>query len=107
MLADPFGFEQDEKTTPRGTTRVESSLRFSRRWELNLTGRHVDPVSYYSIPSYTEMDARLAWKPVDHWQVSFVGRNLLHAQHTEYDSALNRRLIAIQRSVYLLLRTDF
>jgi iron complex outermembrane receptor protein len=105
--SDPFGFEQDENTTPRSTTRVESSMRLGRHWELNLTGRYVEPVPYYGVPSYGEMDARLAWKPVDHWQLSLVGRNLLHDQHVEYDSALSRRLTAIQRAVYLIVRTDF
>jgi iron complex outermembrane receptor protein len=97
---DPFQFEQDETTTPHHTFRLQSDMHFGPAWELEMAGRYVGPVPYYSIPSYTEMDARLTWKPKVNWQVSLVGRNLLHDHHAEYDSAVYRRLTELQRSLF-------
>jgi iron complex outermembrane receptor protein len=107
MMSDPFQFEQDETTTPDHTVRLQSSMRFGREWEFNLAGRYVGTVPYYTIPAYVETDAALLWKPGHHWQASLSGRNLLHNHHLEYDSALNRRLTEISRSVFFLVKWDY
>jgi iron complex outermembrane receptor protein len=107
MKSDPFQFEQDETTTPDHTVRLQSSMRFARDWEFNLAGRYVDTVPYYSIPAYVELDAHVAWKPGKQWTFSVSGRNLLHDHHLEYDSALNRQLTEISRSIFMLVKWDY
>lgn len=107
MESDPLQYEQDEKTSPHNTGRLQSAMRLGHQWELNVAGRYVDTVPYYSIPAYFEMDAHLSWKPGKHWTASLSGRNLLHDHHLEYDSALNRSLTAIPRSVFLLCKWDY
>lgn len=106
-LSDPLDYEQDEFTTPDHTVRLQSALRFGADWQLHLGARWVDEVPYYGISDYVELDARLAWRPNARWEWSLVGRNLLHDAHAEYDSALNRRLTEIQRSVFLQVRCIF
>ncbi|MDI1248922.1 MAG: TonB-dependent receptor [Lacunisphaera sp.] len=106
-LSDPLGYEQDENTTPHHTVRLESELLLGRDWSLYAAGRYVDSVPYYTIPAYIELDATLTWKPSDRWRVSLAGRNLLDNQHPEYDSAVNRRLTEIRRSVSLIARWNY
>jgi iron complex outermembrane receptor protein len=81
---------------------VTSDWRLSRRWQVHCAGRYVDPVTYYGIPAYSELDARVGYQLNEHLEFSLVGRNLLDAQHPEYDSALSRRLTELQRSVNLI-----
>ena len=99
---DPFGYEQDEDTTPHTTVIVTSDWRLGSRWQMHWAGRYVDPVPYYGIPAYTQFDARLAYQVNKHWEVSLIGRNLLDAQHPEYDSSLQRRLTELQRSINVI-----
>lgn len=37
-----------------------------------------------TVPSYSELDLRLSWRPTDRFELSLVGQNLLHDQHAEY-----------------------
>jgi iron complex outermembrane receptor protein len=37
-----------------------------------------------TVPSYHELNVRLAWRPVSRLELSLVGQNLLHASHPEY-----------------------
>jgi iron complex outermembrane receptor protein len=51
------------------------------------------------VPSYFELDARLAWRPVKGLELSIVGQNLLHDHHPEYGFPGSTRG-EIARSVY-------
>lgn len=54
-----------------------------------------------AIPRYTELDVRVAWRPVPNLEVSIVGRNLLNDRHEEFPSELlDVPLMQIERSVY-------
>jgi iron complex outermembrane recepter protein len=37
-----------------------------------------------TVPSYFELEARVAWRPVKNLELSIVGQNLLHDHHPEY-----------------------
>jgi iron complex outermembrane recepter protein len=52
-----------------------------------------------TVPSYFELDARLAWQASKQLELSLAGQNLLHDQHPEYGIASPTR-VEIQRSVY-------
>ncbi|MEJ0057649.1 MAG: hypothetical protein WDN75_19590 [Bacteroidota bacterium] len=52
-----------------------------------------------SVPSYAELDARIAWQMSSKIELSIAGRNLLHDEHVEY-GAPGPAQEAIQRSVY-------
>lgn len=69
---------------------LDSSLRFVDALpNTNGTNRRV--------PSYTELDLRLAWQPVDNLELSLVGRNLLNEQHRESNG---ENASEIERGVY-------
>ena len=38
------------------------------------------------IPAYTELDARLAWRPRSDVEIALVGHNLLHKRQAEFKS---------------------
>jgi iron complex outermembrane receptor protein len=51
------------------------------------------------VPSYFELDTRLAWHAGERLELSIVGQNLLHNHHPEYGQPGPMR-VEIQRSVY-------
>ncbi len=101
QLADTFEFELDELTTPRGTFLLEAEYHFTPKHQLHLGLRHLDAVKYYDIPAYWELDARYAYSLSSNLECALIGKNLLDAQHPEYDSAINRSMTEIQRSLIL------
>ena len=77
---------------------LRSSLDLPAGWDLDATLRYVAPIRLSSVPAYTEADLHLAWHPVPTWELSLLGQNLLHAEHPEFNSPGNRRLL--QRSFF-------
>jgi iron complex outermembrane receptor protein len=54
-----------------------------------------------SVPAYTELDLRLAWRPTKEIELALVGRNLLHEQHREFASELRDvPVMQVERSVF-------
>ncbi len=79
---------------PRADTDVDVWLRHVGK--LPDVGLFITP-----IPSYTELDLRLAWRPVKDIELSLVGRNLLDKRHAEFASeALDVPQMLIERSIY-------
>lgn len=57
--------------------------------------------SRLSVPGYTELDLRLAWRPVKTVELAIIGRNLLHKQHQELISEiLDMPPMLVQRSIF-------
>jgi iron complex outermembrane receptor protein len=104
---DPFDFAGDDYTSPEQTVSLSSAWRVARNVDFDTTLRFVDAVTYYSIPSYVELDARVAWRPSPNWEVALVGQNLLHDQHTEYKPALVGQATAVERGVYAKVTWKF
>lgn len=80
----------NETADPRNQFSLRSAWDLPRRLELDLGLRRVDELrinnngSPAEVPAYWELDARLAWRPTEDWELSLVGRNLLHDHHPEY-----------------------
>ena len=53
-----------------------------------------------TVPSYFELDARLAWHATKNLEFSIVGQNLLHDRHQEYGFPGSPTTEEIARSVY-------
>jgi iron complex outermembrane receptor protein len=85
---------------PRHDTDVDLWLR--------RVGRLSDVGYSFSIPAYTELDARLAWRPRKNLEVALIGHNLLHKQHAEFKSeSQDVPLLLMQRTVSAQLTVNF
>lgn len=93
-----------EEADPENQFQVRASADVARNWELDLSLRHIARVPTVAtrvqsnVPSYTELDARLAWLPRHDLEVALIGTNLLDRAHPETGVANNLR--EIERSVH-------
>jgi iron complex outermembrane receptor protein len=61
-----------------------------------------------AIDAYTELDARVAWRPGPKTEIALVGRNLLDSSHAEFFSeTTDIPLVEVERSVHVQLRLEF
>lgn len=76
--------------------------------KLDLSGRHIGRIVGLDIPAYAEMDARLSYVPFENFEISLIGKNLLHDKHREVENSLvygsGKEL---ERTIFVQLRADF
>ncbi len=94
-----------EGQSPHNQVYLQSSWDLGCQWHFDLIGRYVDNLPGFApdiIPSYLEMDARLAWRPRKFLELAVVGQNLLDDHHPENgtSSVLTSPIVEVQRSVY-------
>ena len=95
----------NETADPQHQFSLRSSLNLPRQAELDVGLRWVDVLHTNdgptpgTVPSYFEMNARLAWHASERLELSLVGENLLHDHHPEYGFPDPAR-VEIERSVY-------
>jgi iron complex outermembrane receptor protein len=91
---------------PQQQVFLRSSMDLPWKLTLDAGARWIDTLTLNNgptlatVPSYFEMDARLAWQATKHIEVSIVGQNLLHDRHQEYGYPGNPATEEIVRSVY-------
>jgi iron complex outermembrane recepter protein len=107
ILRSHFGVEpgsrdltrgRDEANDPHDYWSLRADLDLPRDLELDATLRHVGALPNPAVPSYTELDLRLAWRRPSGWELALVGQNLLHSQHPEFGNPLTRE--EVERGVY-------
>jgi iron complex outermembrane receptor protein len=76
-------------SSPRNQAYLRSSWDFRQDWQLDVIGRYVDSLPALDVPSYTTMDVRLAWRPIENLEWAVVGRNLIDSPHTEFVDAFS------------------
>jgi iron complex outermembrane recepter protein len=89
--------------------------QFAFRWtadlgpalELDGSTRRIGALPYSPVPAYTEASLRLGWRVAPHWDVSFIGRDLLHDTHLEFASPTAARLVLVERSLSVRLTVAF
>ena len=60
------------------------------------------------MPAYTELDARIAWKPMEGLELSLTGQNLLHERHPEFiETLLWNQPTEVERSVHAQATLSF
>ena len=95
----------NETADPQQQFSVRSSMDLPRHAELDAGLRWVDTLHLNSgptvgtVPSYFELDARLAWHATKRLEFSVVGQNLLHDHHPEYGFPSPTR-VEIERNIY-------
>jgi iron complex outermembrane receptor protein len=95
----------NETADPKDQFSIRSALRLPRRAEFMATLRWVDTLHTNNgptpgtVPSYFELDTRLAWHVSERLELSIAGQNLLHNRHPEYGFPEPSR-VEIERSAY-------
>jgi iron complex outermembrane receptor protein len=94
LRVKPGQFDLDdalnETADPRGQFSLRSALTLPRRTEIMAALRWVDTLHTNNgptpgtVPSYFELDTRLAWHVSARLELSLAGQNLLHNRHPEY-----------------------
>jgi iron complex outermembrane receptor protein len=85
-----FSHALNETADPEQQVSLRSAIDVSDRVTVDATFRWVDMLHNNNgpnggtVPSYAELDARIAWRPTNALELSLVGRNLLHRRHPEY-----------------------
>jgi len=85
---------------------LRSGWNLRENLDFDLMFRYVDSLAVLEVPSYTSLDARLAWRPRKNWEAAVVGQNLLQAHHWEFagDSMYSPiYATAVPRGVYATL----
>jgi iron complex outermembrane receptor protein len=102
----------NETADPEQQFSLRSSVELGRDVDLDGGLRWVDRLiannsgAPMTVPSYFELDARLAWRPFKNLEMSLVGQNLLHGHHLEYFNGAPTQE-AIQRAVYAKMSWRF
>lgn len=84
-----FSNGRGETADPGNQVFLRSSMDLPWNLEFDAIGRWVDTVhnnngsTVGTVPSYAELDLRLAWHPAKNWELAVVGQNLLHDHHPE------------------------
>jgi iron complex outermembrane receptor protein len=84
---------------PRRQLLLRSALDLPRAMEFDVTVRHVSALSNPDVPSYTAVDARIAWRPHPDGELSLSALNLLGPRHGEFTDVTTRS--ALGRSILL------
>lgn len=83
---------------PRATWTLRSAHDLGSTVRADFSLRYVARLPQAAVPSYHELDARLAWQVRPDLELALAGRNLLHAHHAEYGVVGNRQLL--ERTVF-------
>lgn len=93
--------------TPRHQVSLRSSLDITPKLQWDVWLRRVGKIITSSdasatVPAYTSLDMRLAWKASRDLELSLIGQNLLESSHLEYISQNIYSIpVKIERGVYL------
>jgi hypothetical protein len=58
-------------------------------------------------PGYTEATVRAGWRINSRWDLSVIGRDLLHDDHVEFISPTSSRVTRLERAIYTRLTLAF
>ena len=83
-----------ERNSPRHQFWAASYLTIGEDTDLDLTLRRIGAIPGHRVEAYTELDARVAWRPREGLELALVGQNLLHPRHPEFGGGF-----AIDRAV--------
>lgn len=61
-----------------------SRFDFLDEWSWDIFAYYVEDLVAHKVPSYLRLDTRIGWQVNNHWEVEFIGQNLLECEHDEY-----------------------
>jgi len=71
---------------PHNQFSLRSSADLPGDLETDITVRYVGALTYTPIGAYMAVDARLGWRPIECFDLSLVGQNLIGPPHTEFNA---------------------
>jgi len=77
---------QIEGSSPRHQVVVQSQIELPSDLELDLVYRYVSELPHRRVEAYHTADVHVSWAVSEKLRLSFVGRNLLDADHVEFTS---------------------
>lgn len=93
--------ESLETQSPRHQFFIQSRLDLPNNIEFDQNFRFVSSLASIKVPSYFTIDSRIAWRPREELEVSFVGQNLLDESHPEFvTSVIESQSTEVERSFY-------
>ncbi len=100
--------EESVGASPQHQAFLASEIDLGRHVEWGMGLRYVDDLPSDRIPGYTELDARLAWKPTRNCELAVIGRNLLAPRHREFAPlVVSVRDVEVERAVYAKITWRF
>jgi len=84
---------------------LRSSLDLPNRSELDIGVRRVGALPNPSVPAYTAVDVRYAWRLLRELELALIGQNLFASSHAEFGNAATRSEMA--RGAYAKLRWTY
>ncbi len=91
-----------EGSSPQHQVMVQSYLDLPRNFEFSQIYRYVSSLPAQQVGAYQTVDARLAWRPNHHLELSVTGQNLLQPHHPEYGGDPGP-LVGIRRNFFATL----
>ncbi len=88
---------------PSAQAKLRSSMNLGRRVSLDADLRYVSTLRDPRVPSYVELNGRIAWNLTDQVQLAVAGFNLLHDRHQEFPAPAT----FVPRSAYAELQLRF
>ena len=106
---DIFTVRTWEDDVPHNQASLQSRMNLPANLQFDQWLRYVDPVDVEDLPSYLELDLRLACRVSKNVELAVAGRNLLHNRHREYGPSflLTTETTDVERSVYGKLTWQF
>jgi iron complex outermembrane receptor protein len=92
-------FGSSESHDPNRQAFLRQSLDLPARIQVDAGFRYVGEIANQLVPSYGELDGRLAWQATPTLEYSVVGQNLLHGHHPEFGLPATRK--EAERGVYV------
>jgi iron complex outermembrane receptor protein len=88
-------------TSPTEQFNLRSYVNLSQNIQFDTMMYFVGGLSTFSVPAYTRLDSRIAWRPAERLELSVIAQNLLQPRHMEFTFA-NQGILATQvkRSFY-------
>ena len=97
-----------EGSNPRHQAQLRSAVNLPRGFSWDTSIYFVERLPAQQVPSYTRLDTRFSWRPVERLELSVVGQNLLKSLHLESnDIGTSVVPTQVKRSVYAKLTWTF
>ncbi|MDY6971150.1 MAG: TonB-dependent receptor [Thermodesulfobacteriota bacterium] len=93
--------EGAEGESPDHQFSLQSSMDLPGHLEFDVWCQYTDNLPTMEVGSYVSLDARLAWRPLEDFELSIVGQNLLDSHHPEFlPEFLDISPTEVERSLY-------